>query len=160
MLPESVCVYSSKSQRRSQSICTSKQKFCLECLMVLFPFKHSVVSISSLTVEFSALFLCSLGKLFWLRNNCSDCCRFKMLECFFFWLFLLWDLKERRFEKCGCEETLSCLEKLLMDLHSQQPTVEGLQRLKVIRNRCWATKTCLVIHFGLEPTVCSATSSS
>lgn len=30
--------------------------------------------------------------------------------------------------------TLSCLEKLLMDLHSQQPTVERLQRLKVIRN--------------------------
>ena len=41
-----------------------------------------------------------------------------------------------------------------MDLHSQQPTVERLQRLKVIRNRTdvEVQKPCLVIHFGLKPT--------
>lgn len=43
--------------------------------------------------------------------------------------------------------TLGSLEKLLSDLRSQQPTVERLQRLKVIRN---GTD---VDVFGLKPTV-------
>ena len=40
------------------------------------------------------------------------------------------EFKERVFESMGITElsktTLTCLEKLLMDLHSQQPTVERL----------------------------------
>lgn len=48
------------------------------------------------------------------------------------------DLKAGRYERVGVTPrskiTFSCLEKPLIDLQSQQPTVERLQELRLIRN--------------------------